>query len=201
MTHYSGSGRPITTTQVITLTTSLGSVTPTTTTLVDGRAQAVFSAGLQPGLATIYATNGEITGTLEIAVETTGPLPPVPDHARAYLPVTLMTATPDLAVKAISATNYGVTVVVQNTGQRSTAGPFWVDAFISPNPVPTAANQPWRDLAGQGLAWRVTRLLQPGESLTLTVGDAYYQADMSQVTWPLNFDTLVYVQADRCAPL
>ncbi len=194
--------RPVTDTAaanntVITFTTDLGSLAPVTATLSGGQAHIVFAAGELAGLAQITAGTGRITDTLNLEIVPAEPVQPVViDRRTAYLPVTLMTATPDLAVQSIDARPDGIKILVQNIGLRATTRSFWVEAYINPNPVPTGPNQPWRDLGSQGMVWQVTRLLQPGESVTLYQNDFYYRADMSQVTWPMPYDMRVYVQAD-----
>jgi hypothetical protein len=57
-------------------------------------------------------------------------------------------------------------------------------------------NDIWPNLADQGLVWGVTADLQPGQSLVLAIGDAYYQGDLSYVVWPLAAGTAVYAQVD-----
>jgi len=38
--------------------------------------------------------------------------------------------------------------------------------------------------------------LEPGEAITLTIGDAYYWAEYSYVEWPLPPGTPIYAQVD-----
>ena len=57
-------------------------------------------------------------------------------------------------------------------------------------------NQLWSDLGPNGLAWGVTETLEPGDVITLTVGDQYYNAQWSNMSWPLAAGTSVYAQAD-----
>ena len=115
-----------------------------------------------------------------------------------YLPIVFKGATfaPDLVVQSIVATGNGVQVVIANQGNTPVSDDFWVDAYINPDPVPTAVNQIWNDLADEGLVWGVTADMQPGDVLTLTVGGAYYVADYSQVSWPLPAGTPIYAQVD-----
>jgi len=111
-------------------------------------------------------------------------------------------------VDSIGATNEQVQVVIKNQGDASVTHPFWVDAYIDPDPRPIAVNQIWNDLADQGLVWGVVAdalsVLQPGGVLTLTVrrqgggtvGDPYFWAEFSEITWPLADGTPVYAQVD-----
>jgi len=81
-------------------------------------------------------------------------------------------------------------------------GEFWVDVYINPDPAPTGVNQIWPDLADEGLVWGVTAAalpLAPGDVLTLTVGDATYVPEYSQVAWPLAEGTPVYAQVDSAS--
>jgi hypothetical protein len=115
-----------------------------------------------------------------------------------YLPLVLRNyvVAPDLVVQDVIATSYDVQVVIENQGNGPATEEFWVDAYIDPYPAPTQVNQTWNDLADEGLVWGVTTDMQPGDRITLTVGDAYYVADYSQVAWPLTAGTPVYAQVD-----
>jgi hypothetical protein len=95
---------------------------------------------------------------------------------RVYLPLLMRDylEAPDLVVESVAASPDNVQVVVSNQGNAATAEDFWVDAYVAPDPVPTAVNQLWPDLADEGIAWGVTERLQPGEIITLTVDGAYY---------------------------
>jgi len=119
-------------------------------------------------------------------------------YPHLYLPLVLndYMVAPDLVVQGVVATSDGVQVVIRNQGNGPARQEFWVDAYINPNPVPAHVNQIWNDLADEGLVWGVTADMQPGDTITLTVGDAYYTADYSQVAWPLAAGTPVYVQVD-----
>ena len=108
-------------------------------------------------------------------------------------------SAPDLVVQSIIATSDGVQVMVKNQGSAPVTDEFWVDVYINPDPAPTAVNQLWPDLADEGLVWGVTAAALPlaaGDVLTLTVGDAYYTPEHSQVAWPLSEGTPVYAQVD-----
>jgi hypothetical protein len=118
-----------------------------------------------------------------------------------YLPLVAKDhlVAPDLVVQSLAATDDNVTVTILNQGNAPVTDEFWLDIYINPNPAPTAVNQIWPDLAGQGLVWGITASalpLAPGGVFTLTVGDAYYWSEYSQVDWPLPVDTPVYAQVD-----
>jgi hypothetical protein len=96
---------------------------------------------------------------------------------------------PDLVVTDFSITPAGpslttstqvvVSVTVKNNGQLPT-GAFWVDFYISPSVVPSAANRRWDTVCGtdpcRGIAWFVTNGLGEGQSITLTsVASSYDQ--------------------------
>jgi len=90
-------------------------------------------------------------------------------------------------------------VVVANQGDAPVVDEFWVAAYVDPHTAPTAVNQLWWDLGDEGAFWGVTAdllPLNPGETITLTVGDATYDADRSRVSWPLAAGTPVYIQVD-----
>jgi hypothetical protein len=125
-----------------------------------------------------------------------------------YLPFVVQAATttqpeptglPDLVVDHINITKTNIEIVIRNQGAVSVTGPFWVDAYINPNPVPTKVNQIWPYLAREGMVWAVTSgalPLAPGGTFTLTVGDRLYRADLSTLPSSLAAGTQVYVQVD-----
>jgi uncharacterized repeat protein (TIGR01451 family) len=63
-----------------------------------------------------------------------------------------------------------IKVYVNNQG-TAPAGPFWVDFYINPDPVPTLTNMLWQGSCSMdpcyGIAWQVAGL-GPGESILLT---------------------------------
>ena len=102
-----------------------------------------------------------------------------------YLPIVMrnMDLRPDLVVTALTVDAdepATVQVTIANRG-LTTARDFWVDLYLDPA-SPPVVNQPWINLSVYGVAWRVDGELAPGESLTLTVGDTFYQEDQSR--WP-----------------
>jgi len=117
---------------------------------------------------------------------------------QVYLPLMLRqhSRAPDLVVTRITATTNNIQVVIANQGGTPVSDAFWVDAYINPRRPPQAVNEIWSDLGEQGLVWGVTSTVQAGQALTLTVGDAYYWADYSQVSWPLPVTSQIYAQVD-----
>jgi hypothetical protein len=120
-----------------------------------------------------------------------------------YLPLVLnsFTVAPDLVVGRIVVTGDSAQVVLKNQGNApvSSSDPFWVDLYVDPDPVPTGVNQTWGHLCSQGIAWGVEAPalpLEPGGTITLTVGDAYYWADYSNFPGSLPAGTPIYVQVD-----
>ncbi len=121
-----------------------------------------------------------------------------------HLPVILHTyaTAPDLVVTSMSASSNLIQVTIENQGTAVTPNGFWVDFYINPSPPPTGANQLWYDLASEGIAWGVTALLAPGQSLTLVYSTApgapnqYFVAEESLYSGTLPAGTLVYVQVD-----
>lgn len=97
-----------------------------------------------------------------------------------------------------------ITVVITNQGVAA-ANPFWVDFYINPNPVPTAANLGWNDTCNltpcYGLAWGVDTPLGAGQSITLTsTPDSY---DAGQTRWFGSFaagTTDLYLYVDSWNP-
>jgi hypothetical protein len=120
-----------------------------------------------------------------------------------YLPLVMkgQVVAPDLVVERIVASPDDVAVLIRNRGSAPVVDSFWVDLYVDPDPVPTAVNQIWPDLADEGLVWGVTAGLAPGEALTLKVGDEFYVSEYSQVTWPLLPRTPIYAQVDSANAL
>ena len=120
-----------------------------------------------------------------------------------YLPLVFKSlgrpSGPDLVVEQLLATSDNVQVVIKNRGTEPVTKGLWIDVYLDPDRAPTVVNQIWRDLASQGLAWGIIENalpLQPGETLTLNVGDDYYSDSYSYVDWPIPIGTLVYAQVD-----
>jgi uncharacterized repeat protein (TIGR01451 family) len=107
------------------------------------------------------------------------------------------TIAPDLVVASIDASPDDVEVVIENAGNSAATEPFWVELYVDPQPAPDRVNQLWQDLSSEGIAWGVTDLpLAPGEQLALRYEDAQYSGRYSDITWPLEAGTALYVQVD-----
>ncbi len=156
---------------------------------------------------------GTDTATVTVMVVATGYsvyLPVViidPTVFRLYLPL-IAGAYPDLVVDHIIATSNSVQVVIKNQSSVS-VGPDYplplamrVDLYVAPDPVPTGVNQTWDDgRCAQGIVWIVTDLsLAPGDTIILTIGDAYYQPSLSNFSGSLPVGTPVYAQVDSYDP-
>jgi hypothetical protein len=124
----------------------------------------------------------------------------------AHLPVVAQrfASVPDLIVQSITARSNSIQLVIANQGSAPVLDEFWVDAYINPGVAPSQVNQPWYDIAAEGLVWGVSgsglSALAPGGTLTLSVGDQYFYGDYSQVKWPLSVGTRVYAQVDSFNP-
>lgn len=129
------------------------------------------------------------------------PYSQVVSNVRILLPLVLKNAVaaPDLIIQSISAVTNSIQVTIKNNGTTPVVDEFWVDVYINPNPSPTHVNQTWQMLGSRGMVWGVTASalpLNPGQSLTLQINDAYYWASLSNVTFPLALGTPVYAQVD-----
>jgi len=167
-------------------------------------ATASSSTFTAPGSATVLTFTLTVTDALGMADPTPDEVvvtvTEVVTHER-YLPLVVHNYAwaPDLVVQSITATGDDLQVVVANQGDAPVVDEFWVAAYVDPDTVPTAVNQLWWDLGDEGAFWGVTEdllPLNPGETITLAVGDAYYVADYSRVSWPLAAGTPVYAQVD-----
>ena len=152
---------------------------------------------------TFTASNGVSPDATQDFVLTVNDLPvPHPEIHYAYLALVArrFAVGPDLVVRSLTATANQVTVKIANQGNAPARDAFWVDVYINPHTVPTAVNQPWHESASQGLVWAVNgealSALVPGGEVTLSVGDAYYAADYSEVSWPIPAGTVFYAQVD-----
>ncbi len=102
-----------------------------------------------------------------------------------YLPLIVknLSYKPDLTItnfeispaSPTSADTVIITVTVQNIGNAATEEGFWVDFYIDPVPVPdeTMGERRWHKLGSnvspkKGIAWPVSTLLAPNESVVLT---------------------------------
>ena len=197
--------------------TTLGSVTNLWATVTEG-SNVVYtwsfgdgSAGAGRVVSHTYAVTGEytaiVTASNSVSVVTATTIVSITQAhgGRIYLPLIMRNyaVAPDLVVERIVAGSNNVQVVIANRGgatvERDADNEFWVDVYVDPSSAPTHVNQVWRDLCSQGIVWGVTvdaLPIRPGDVLTLTVGDAYYRADLSQVSWPLPSGTPIYAQVD-----
>ncbi|GIV96622.1 MAG: hypothetical protein KatS3mg057_1279 [Herpetosiphonaceae bacterium] len=108
------------------------------------------------------------------------------EQEKIYLPMVMNGPKPDLVGSFSLAPNklnfttdeqVLITAVITNQGTQ-TSGPFWVDFYINPSPIPTGPNVLWNTTCTlspcYGIAWYVDVNLAPGESITLTsTADSY----------------------------
>lgn len=132
---------------------------------------------------------------------------PVAHYARAsvvYLPLVHQLYSPplpDLVVSQFSLVGGNLTLVVQNVGSAAVQTPFWIDVYLNPTTPPQAANQTWEAMGAEGLVWAVDGVtLQPNQSLTLTIGDGYFQADRSHYPSLGTAGLPIYVHVDSYNP-
>lgn len=101
------------------------------------------------------------------------------------LVVTKFTVSP---ASPITGQTASLVVEIENQGAATTQG-FWVDLYINPATVPTAAGVRWDAVCGQtpcrGIAWDVPAL-EKGERVTLTSDVSSYSADYT--VWTGGFD-------------
>jgi subtilisin-like proprotein convertase family protein len=167
--------------------------------VLDGNAWSYDLHPVSVGIYRLWVTAVDLAGN----VATTVPFEvEIRSVTRTYLPIVMRNhaSAPDLIVENVIATPSNVQVVIMNRGNAPVEDEFWVDAYIAPHTEPTRVNQSWDQLGSQGLVWGVTAdllpALVPGGTLTLTVGDAHYWPNLSQVSWPLAIGTPVYAQVD-----
>lgn len=118
-----------------------------------------------------------------------------------FLPLVMkdFISAPDLVIETIIAQTDTISLVIKNQGNAPVVNEFWVDAYINPNPPPSAPNQTWPELADQGLVWGVetpaVAQLVPGGRITLTIDDAYFRPELSAFNGLVPGDWL-YAQVD-----
>ena len=181
--------QPISGTTRITLTADTGDFAPAAVDAIDGVAVVTYRGPGTPGTVSLFATDGQITGTGSVRVE---------GIARVYLPLVAGggSGSPDLVVQDVVATRSEVQITIENVGTAASSRGFWVDAYINPDTAPSTTNQIWDDLGSQGLVWGVDIAMDVGDVIILTVDDEFYRPLLSSVAWPMAIDTAVYVQAD-----
>jgi len=170
---------------------------------VETRLAEVFRLPVQSGEPNIISQSNlvylPVVGNFLSTVDPGGEEPtpePTPEPALPDLVVTEFSVTPANLALGEAAT---VKVVVENQGEGG-AGPFWVDFYISPDPVPNSAGIRWDTVCSvtpcDGIAWEVTGL-QAGESVVLT-SDSFAP---DQTVWsggfraPGTHDLYVYVDS------
>ena len=74
---------------------------------------------------------------------------------------------------------------------------FWVDVYINPVIPPATVNETLATLNAKGFIWGVTGvILNPGESLQLSLNDQFYFPDQYTADFPLTVGLPVYAQVD-----
>ena len=122
------------------------------------------------------------------------------DGSRIFLPLILKGGEPDLVVESVTPSANNVTVVIKNQGSAPVSGAFYVDVYINPATAPTMVNQTWELVGSEGgLVWGVQGSalpINPGETRTLTINDAYYLPGFSSWSGSLAAGSTLYAQVD-----
>jgi hypothetical protein len=119
-----------------------------------------------------------------------------------YLPIVRAAqpvSRPDLVVESIAVVDGSLLVTILNQGNAAVTRAFWVDLYANPTTAPTAPNQTWPMLGDHGALWGVEGDVLPiaaGERVTLTIGDAYFNASQSNLPSTLPAGTRIYAQVD-----
>jgi subtilisin-like proprotein convertase family protein len=148
-------------------------------------------------IASSDTTRSPYTFVIQGAGTSAPPPPPPPSANSVALPlISTPTALPDLVVEQISTAGGSLVVTIKNIGQADSTDPFWVDLYIDPSSAPTGVNQIWPLLGTRGLVWGVVAEIPAGSSLTLTVGDTYYNPQLSAQGGTITAGTPLYAQVD-----
>ncbi len=154
-------------------------------------------------LSSFLGWSGDCTGTTDclIMIDAAQNVTATFATYTVFLPVVLnnYVAAPDLVVEDIVVTANSLELVIRNVGDKVVSDAFWVDVYLNPTMAPTAVNQTWLTVGTSGLVWGVDSNalpLNPGESMKLSVGDAYYHAELSNWNGVLTPGTIIYAQVD-----
>jgi carboxypeptidase T len=148
-------------------------------------AEGVYTESIR--LESAAVPGGQVVVVIEIVV----------DNNEIYLPVVRRNAAADLVVTQVQATPGGMTVTIRNDGALAATSPFWVDMYASPKPPPQRPNDIWADGRSRfGAVWAVRAVLLPGQSLSLALGDAMYDAALSRLPQAFDLGTTIVVQVD-----
>lgn len=182
------------------------SLTPPTSSSIAPNSSVTFTIQFAPRLiglhvATVSLVNDDLDeNPYTFAIQGNGRAKVLP----IYLPLVLgdFVAAPDLVVETVGFSSNNITVVIRNVGNSAVEDPFWVEGYLNPQIVPTGVNQRWREESNSqgGTVWGLTvdnggLPLAPGESRTLTLNDAYYVANVSDLSQIRGGETY-YVQVD-----
>jgi hypothetical protein len=136
----------------------------------------------------------DVRPIFEVGLSTGGS---APEDRLIHLPLILkgFRPAPDLVIDNLTVTGGDISLTVRNAGTQATESDFWIDVYFNPDPAPPPLNRPWDSIAPAGAVWGVTRSLAPGESLVLTSGGDYYQADQSSASFPAGAQVYAYVDS------
>ncbi|MFW5942118.1 MAG: Calx-beta domain-containing protein [Chloroflexota bacterium] len=151
---------------------------------------------------TVLLTLGDPQGAALTAPETATLTIIDDDPHIVHLPLILRqepAGLPDLVISDLIVSGNDLQVVVANVGEGPANDPFWVDAYINPDEPPETVNDVWWIVGDEGMVWGITDDALPlrvGESITLTVGDAYYVPVESGFSGVIPAGAELYAQAD-----
>lgn len=119
---------------------------------------------------------------------------------KSFLPLILnnYASEADLIITdfSVNLADNNVSITIKNVGDRSITEDFWVDLYLNPKTVPTAANDVWELLGKHGAAWGIEQTLAPDASLTLTLNDTFYIPEKSNMPQTIPSDAILYAQVD-----
>ncbi|GIK38685.1 MAG: hypothetical protein BroJett011_25180 [Chloroflexota bacterium] len=114
---------------------------------------------------------------------------------RIYLPLIVngFVSAPDLVVTSVTTGPTGPSVTIRNAGNAAMTDAFWVDVYFNPNPAPPPLNRTWQSIAPYGAHWGVIATVDPGASLTLTIGGPYFAG--GSASFPAGAQVYAYVDS------
>jgi uncharacterized repeat protein (TIGR01451 family) len=156
---------------------------------INGQVTVTLTSGVDQGTATIEATGGGVTGTVDVEISIY--LIYLPLVLRNYTGIDLLPVG-TIDVIPVGDGEYEIQVTLENAGPDSLEVDFWVDLYIDPDPtVPVGLNVVWNDVCTYGKAWFVRQNLAPGQQVVLSTNDPddpSFPSDRYS-NWPGGFDS------------
>ncbi|KAA3664513.1 MAG: hypothetical protein DWQ04_05355 [Chloroflexi bacterium] len=118
-----------------------------------------------------------------------------------FLPLMIYNNAPDLVVSDLKVSGNVVQVTITNQGDAPVTNEFWVDLYLNPSPPPVQPNDVWELSSKYGAVWGIVDPIAPGESLVLTLNDAYFDLSRTNLPAVISEGTMIYAHVDSANTL